>query len=110
MALFSYHYELYASKIGNMWYIPKVLGRPVDPCEKCIFGFLMTSIVTFLFVGPFLLFSDLIPGLVVPNPILNADVQLFFTLNQTIYSNSTDDKIFKRDDLLESLNLNYTLL
>jgi len=74
MALFAYHYEIYASKIGNMWYIPKVLGSPVEPIDKCIFGVVTTSVVTFLLVGPFLLFSDLIPGLVVMNPLQKADV------------------------------------
>lgn len=69
-----YHYEIYASMIGNMWYIPKILGKPVDPSEKCIFGFLATGLVTFLLVGPFLLFSDLIPGLVVFNPVKNANI------------------------------------
>jgi hypothetical protein len=74
MALFYYHYEIYASKIGNMWYIPKVLGSPVEPLDKCIFGVLATSLITLLFVGPFILFSDLVPGLVVLNPIQNANV------------------------------------
>jgi len=35
---------------------------------------------------------------------------LFFTLNQTIYSNATDDKVFDKDILLDSLHHNYTLL
>jgi hypothetical protein len=74
MALFYYHYEIYASKIGNMWYVPKILGSPIEPLDKCIFGVLVTSIVTCLLVGPFLLFSDLIPGLVGLNPITSANV------------------------------------
>lgn len=110
MALYAYHYEIYASKIGNMWYIPKVLGSPVEPADKCIFGVLMTSIVTFLLVGPFLLFSDLIPGLVVLNPIQKADIKLLFTLNETIYSNATNDEVVENEFLLNSLNHNYTLL
>jgi len=88
MALFMYHYEMYASKIGNQWYVPKILGSPVEPFDKCIFGFLMTSVVLVFLVGPILLFSNMIPGLVKPNPLQDADVKLFFTLNETIYSDA----------------------
>jgi hypothetical protein len=79
MALFYYHYEIYASKIGNMWYGPKILGSPVEPLDKCLFGVFVSTVITFLLVGPFLLFSDLIPGLVGLNPITSANVQLFLT-------------------------------
>lgn len=79
---------MYACKIGNMWYVPKILGSPVEPVDKCIFGFFMTSVVLVLMVGPILLFSNMIPGLVKPNPLQEADVKLFFTLNETMYSDA----------------------
>lgn len=101
MALYAYHYEIYASKIGNKWYVTKLLGSPVDPSEKCIFGVLITSIVLILLVGPVLLFSDMIPGLVVPNPIHDADVKIYLHGNQTIYSNSSTQEILDRKTLLE---------
>ena len=69
MQIYSYHYELYAAKIGNRWYGEKPLGAKVDRCEKCIFGIIMTSVVMVLMVGPFLLFSDLLPGLIQINPV-----------------------------------------
>jgi hypothetical protein len=90
--LFSYHYELYACKIGNKWYGDKKLGLKTDRCEKCLFGVLMTSIVMILMVGPFLLFSDLIPGLIAINPVLSADIQLSFVLNETMFTNTTSHR------------------
>lgn len=74
MALYMYHYELYSAKIGNNWYNEKPLGSAVTLDEKCIFGVLMTSIVLVLIVGPLILFSNLMPGLVTFNPVLSADI------------------------------------
>lgn len=74
MALYMYHYELYSAKIGNNWYNQKQLGSKVTWDDKCIFGVLMTSIVLVLIVGPLILFSNLMPGLVTFNPVLSADV------------------------------------
>jgi len=42
-----------------------------------------------LMVGPFLLFSDLLPGLIAFNPVLSADVKLSFMLNETVFTNTT---------------------
>lgn len=65
------------------------MGTPVDKCEKCIFGILMTTIVMTLLVGPFLLFSDLLPGLIAINPVLSAELQVSFVLNETVFTNTT---------------------
>jgi hypothetical protein len=100
MALFSYHYEIYASRIGNMWYGPKILGSPIEPVDKCIFGWVMTSIVLILIVGPLILFSNLMPGLVTNNPVLSADISIYLNMNTTKYSNSTTNKVID-DETLE---------
>jgi len=86
MALFSYHYEIYSARIGNMWYVTKILGSPVEPMDKFIFGWFMTGIILTLVVGPLILFSDLMPGLVGFNPVLSSDVRVFISMNQTRYS------------------------
>jgi hypothetical protein len=96
---------LYACKIGNKWYGEKKLGLKTDRCEKCLFGVLMTSIVMILMVGPFLLFSDLIPGLIAINPVLSADIQLSFVLNETMFTNTTSHRTLsnytKTDEMYE---------
>jgi len=84
-----YHFELYSSKIGNNWYNQKALGSAVTADDKCIFGVLMTSIILTLIVGPLILFSNLMPGLVTFNPVLSADVHISFNMNKTIYSYSS---------------------
>lgn len=100
MALFYYHYEIYASRIGNKWYVTKILGSPVEPMDKCIFGWLMTSIVLILIVGPLILFSNLMPGLVTENPVISADISIFLNMNQTLYSNTTSNEVIDDDTLI----------
>jgi len=46
----------------------------------------MTTIVMILLVGPFLLFSDLLPGLITINPVLSSDIQISFVQNETVYT------------------------
>lgn len=74
MALYMYHYELFASKIGNSYYNMKPLGSAVTLDEKCLFGGLVTTIILILIIGPLILFSNLMPGLVTFNPVISADV------------------------------------
>ena len=111
MALYFYHYEIYAARIGNKWYVPKPLGSPVAPDEKFIFGWLMTSIVLLLIVGPLILFSDLMPGLVGMNPVLSADVNIFMNMNETRYSdiqgnvlNRTTLEDYDQDQFVEDMD------
>jgi hypothetical protein len=99
MALFFYHYEIYASRIGNMWYVPKILGTPVEPLDKCIFGWFMTTVVLIIIVGPLILFSNLMPGLVTINPVLSADIQIYMNMNSTVYSNATTNKVIDDETL-----------
>lgn len=68
--LFNYHMEMYLYWIGNRWYVIKDLGMQIEPVEKCIFGVLIASIVLFLVVGPFIIFSDFSP-LVSYNEVLD---------------------------------------
>jgi len=49
----------------------------------------MTSIILVLIVGPLILFSNLMPGLVTFNPVISADVQISLNMNKTIYSYSS---------------------
>jgi hypothetical protein len=71
--LFNYHYQLYASKIGNTWYAIKPLGSVTPPADKFIFGSLISSIIFTFLIGPFILFSEY-GGLVQSNPVTNANV------------------------------------
>lgn len=103
MALYMYHYELFSAKIGNNWYNLKPLGSAVTLDEKCIFGVLITSIILILIVGPLILFSNLMPGLVTFNPVLNADIQISLNMNKTIYSYS-NGQVITRDEI-DTMNL-----
>ena len=52
----------------------------------------MTTILMVLMVGPFLMFSDLLPGLIAANPVLSADIQISFVLNETVFTNTTSHR------------------
>ena len=71
--LFWYHYELYAAKVANRYYGIKVLGMRIDRIEKCISGVLISFIMMFMLVGPFILFSEY-GGLVATNPALDGSL------------------------------------
>jgi hypothetical protein len=73
MALFYYHWELFCAKRGNYWYVINPLGRKQTFEDKWLCGYAVLALVIVLVVGPFFIFSDLIPGLVVDNPINKAD-------------------------------------
>lgn len=55
--MFKYHYELYAATVSNAFYLTKKLGSKTDPMDKFV-GTLLTFIVFFLLIAPFLLFSE----------------------------------------------------
>lgn len=58
-----------------------------DRCEKCTFGVTITGILIFLLVGPFLIFSEY-GGLTAPNPVLNGELQAYFLVNKTVYTDA----------------------
>lgn len=71
--LFNYHYQLFASMIGNRWYSIKTLGSPTPASDKFIFGSLISTIIFSFLIGPFILFSEY-GGLIQPNPINSANI------------------------------------
>jgi hypothetical protein len=46
---------------GNKFYTEKTLGSPAECLDKCIFGVLIASVILFLLIGPFILFSTSSP-------------------------------------------------
>ena len=52
-----------------------------------------------LMVGPFLLFSDLLPGLISINPVQSADIQLSFVVNTTVYTNTITHENYNMSNL-----------
>jgi hypothetical protein len=60
--------DFFLVKNGNVSYIRRILGEPITKLDKCIFGWLITSIVLLLLVGPFIFFSE-IGGFTAPNPV-----------------------------------------
>lgn len=65
----------------------------------------MTSIVMVLMIGPFLLFSDLLPGLITENPVLAADIKLSFVLNKTVYTSTTEHMTLTTDEIPDEAEL-----
>jgi hypothetical protein len=53
--------DMYLYWIGNRYYTIKEIGLQIEPVEKCIFGVLIASVVLFLVIGPFIIFSDFSP-------------------------------------------------
>jgi len=67
--LFYYHFEMFLGWTGNRYYTIKVLGSPTECLDKFIFGVLISSVLLFLLMGPFYLFSTWSP-MVGFNPIV----------------------------------------
>lgn len=65
--------ELYNAKNGNAYYYEKTHGSPTGKLDKCLLGGLFTGILTFLLVGPLVLFSEY-GGLTAANPVLDAQL------------------------------------
>lgn len=75
--LWNYHCELFLSWTGNKYYTEKTLGSPAECLDKCIFGVLIASVILFLLIGPFILFSTSSPY-VGFNPISQAYINFNF--------------------------------
>jgi len=63
-----YNYELFCAKNGNYSYTYKILGEKSWWLDKIIFGWLFSTIILLLLVGPLFFFSDA-GGFVAPNPV-----------------------------------------
>lgn len=70
-----YHNELYIGWTMNEYYAVKIVGKPILPLEKFIFGVLIATGILFLLIGPFILFSTVSP-LVSFNPVLGGVISL----------------------------------
>jgi len=73
--LFYYHFELYIGWTGNRFYTIKTLGSPTECLDKFIFGVLIGSVLLFLLIGPFYMFSTVSP-LVDFNPVTQGKFEL----------------------------------
>lgn len=80
---YSYHMELYLTKLGNKFYNEKQLGSPTTQFDKCINGWLFTIVFVGLLIGPFLLFSEL-SGFVQMNPVTSANLEFGLTVGKNV--------------------------
>jgi piezo-type mechanosensitive ion channel component 1/2 len=86
--LWMYNYELFCAKNGNYSYTYKVLGSKTWWLDKIIFGWLFSTIIMLLLVGPLFFFSD-VGGFVAPNPVSSGD----FKISMIITKQLTADEI-----------------
>lgn len=93
--LWQYHYEMFCAKNGNISYTRRIVGEPAWWLDKVIFGFLFSSIILFLLVGPMVFFSD-IGGFVAPNPASDGDVQVAFVIEKHFSMNDLNSFGFMR--------------
>lgn len=81
--LFYYHWDMFIGWTGNRYYTIKVLGSPTECLDKFIFGVLISSVLLFLLMGPFYLFSTMSP-LVGFNPVIEGEFNLNIQINKTL--------------------------
>ena len=84
--------ELYNAKNGNRYYAEKKFGGQTDKVEKCTTGVLISAVLMFLLIGPFLIFSEY-GGLTSANPVLRADMSMSLFMNKTIFLNATNQRM-----------------
>jgi hypothetical protein len=59
LQLNQYHSDFHIAKVSNYsYYNDKEVGDKISGCEKCLCGGILTSIILFFLIGPFLLFSS----------------------------------------------------
>jgi hypothetical protein len=58
--------------------------------EKCTTGCLISTVLLLLLVGPFFFFST-IGGMATLNPVSQAELNVHFLFNKTVFSNTTND-------------------
>lgn len=106
--LFNYHVEMFLSWTGNKYYTIKALGIPIECLDKCIFGVLIASVILFLLIGPFYLFSTISPY-VDYNPISQAYINMNFQVNKTIWINPSTSNIVRKEIELKNILANKKL-
>ena len=57
--LWQYHFDFYNAKESNRYYRFKIVGSPTGCLDKCIFGWLISTVMLTLLVGPLYFFSDI---------------------------------------------------
>jgi hypothetical protein len=73
---------------GNEYYGIKKLGLAIDKVEKCLFGVVVSFLLLFLLIGPFVLFSEY-GGLTQANPVLNGNIEMSFLIEKKVFGNAT---------------------
>ena len=81
-----YHCELFISKNGNVSYTKRILGSKILLLDRCIFGWLITTVILGVLIGPFYFFSDY-GGFISPNPVKESQIDVAFIVNKTITKN-----------------------
>jgi hypothetical protein len=72
---------MYISKAGNWSYTIRTLGEPVPALDKCIFGYLIISVIMFVLIGPLFVFSDAGP-FIAPNQVIGGALKLAFVIDK----------------------------
>lgn len=83
--LYQYHYDCWANKIANRYYYEKVLGTPTELFDKCLLGWSFLSVVLFLLIAPFMLFSDWSMFLS-ENPVIDGEVQFAIIFTKAVFT------------------------
>jgi hypothetical protein len=78
---------------GNEYYGIKKLGLAIDKVEKCLFGVVVSFLLLFLLIGPFVLFSEY-GGLTQANPVLNGNIEMSFLIEKKVFGNATTQGLF----------------
>ena len=75
--------DMYCAKNGNISYKHKVFGSEADPMDKCIFGFLFSTIIIGLLIGPFYFFSEY-GGVTGAHPVTAARFEVSLVISKTV--------------------------
>jgi hypothetical protein len=70
------------------------LGSQTGLFDKCLFGVAIASVVLFLLIGPFYIFSSYSPW-VKANPVLSANLRLNIKVDKTVYADIQNGHIFE---------------
>lgn len=90
------------------FYFSKKLGDAVKAWEKWVFGVALIALVVVLLVAPLFMFSNLINGLLVPNPILSAQVAMSLTFAAAGDAKTTDYRLLELNSYYALFNVNDT--
>jgi len=96
LQFYIYHSDFYLAKTANSSYNRKVLGVEEDHWfDKYFCGCFFTSLICFLLVGPFFLFSSM-GATTMYNPISAAQYEFWLSVNETSFYTQGDFDIDSR--------------